>query len=73
MTNIVKQAVGIDVAQNELVVSLGRMNHDTGTDIFAFKTFTNNVKGFNDLLTWVKKMAERNEGKICNGGNWCIS
>lgn len=57
MTNIVKQAAGIDVAQKELVVSLGHMSHDTGTDIFAFKTFTNNVKGFNDLVTWVKKMA----------------
>lgn len=57
MTNIVKQAVGIDVAQNELVVSLGRMSHDTGTDIFAFKTFANNPKGFNELVTWVEKMA----------------
>jgi transposase len=57
MTNIVKQAAGIDVAQNELVVSLGRMNHDTGIEIFAFKTFTNNVNGFNDLVRWVKKMA----------------
>src|SRR5476651_1567109 len=57
MTNIVKQAAGIDVAQNELVVSLGRMNHDTGTDIFAFKTFTNNLKGFNELVKWVEKMA----------------
>ncbi|HWZ02659.1 MAG TPA: IS110 family transposase [Mucilaginibacter sp.] len=59
MTNIVKQTAGIDVAQNELVVSLGRMNHDTGTDIFAFKTFTNNAKGFNDLVTWVEKMATK--------------
>ena len=57
MTNIVKQAAGIDVAQNELVVSLGRMSHDTGTDIFAFKTFPNNAKGFNNLLMWVNKMA----------------
>lgn len=57
MTNIVKQTAGIDVAQNELVVSLGRMNHDTGTEIFAFKTFTNNLKGFNELVKWVEKMA----------------
>jgi transposase len=56
MTGIVKQAAGIDVAQNELVVSLGRMGHDTGIDIFAFKTFPNNEKGFNDLLMWVNKM-----------------
>jgi len=57
MTNIVKQAAGIDVAQNELVVSLGRMNHDTGIDIFAFKTFPNSAKGFTELVTWVNKMA----------------
>jgi transposase len=56
MTNIVKQTVGIDVAQNELVVSLGRMSHDTGTDIFAFKTFANNTKGFNELVNWVNKL-----------------
>lgn len=57
MTNIVKQAVGIDIAQNELVVSFGRMSHDTGIDIFAYKTFPNKAKGFNDLLLWVNKMA----------------
>ena len=59
MTDIVKQVAGIDVAQNELVVSLGRMNHDTGTDIFAFKVFPNSAKGFNDLLAWVKKLAAK--------------
>jgi len=57
MTNIVKQTAGIDVALNELVVSLGQMSHDTGVEIFAFKTFANNVKGFNDLVAWVKKLA----------------
>ena len=59
MTNIVKQTVGIDVAQNELVVSLGRMNHDTETDVFAFKVFPNSAKGFNDLLAWVNKLAAK--------------
>src|ERR1700733_11866896 len=59
MTNIVKQVVGIDVAQNELVVSLGRMNHDTGTDIFAFKTFPNNAVGFKDLWAWVSKLSAK--------------
>lgn len=57
MTNIVKQVAGIDVAQNELVVSLGRMSHDTGIDIFAYKTFVNGAKGFNELIVWVKKLA----------------
>jgi transposase len=57
MTDFLKQVAGIDVAQNELVVSLGRMGYDTGIDIFAFKTFANNTKGFNDLVMWVNKMA----------------
>jgi len=57
MTNIVKQVAGIDVAQNELVVSLGRMGHDTGIDIFAYKTFVNSAKGFNELTAWIKKLA----------------
>ncbi|MGZ3895077.1 MAG: IS110 family RNA-guided transposase [Bacteroidia bacterium] len=57
MTNIVKQVAGIDVAQNELVVSLGRMSHDTGIDIFAYKAFANTAKGFNELVVWVKKLA----------------
>ncbi len=57
MTNIVKQVAGIDVAQNELVVSLGRMSHDTEIDIFAYKTFANGAKGFNELIAWVNKLA----------------
>jgi len=57
MTGIVKQAAGIDVAQNELVVSLGQMSHDTGVEIVAFKTFLNNAKGFAALVAWVEKMA----------------
>jgi len=57
MTSIVKQVVGIDVAQDELVISLGRMGHDTGIEIFAFKTFANNEKGFNGLVAWVDKLA----------------
>ena len=57
MTDILKQAVGVDVAQNELVVSFGQMSQDTSINILAHKTFPNNKKGFNDLLRWVKKIA----------------
>lgn len=55
--DIVKQAVGIDVAQKELVVSLGRMNHDTGVEIYAYRTFANNGRGFDSLVAWADKMA----------------
>jgi transposase len=56
MLNIVKQAIGIDVAQKELVVSLGRMSHDTGIEIYAYKTFANTAIGFKSLVSWVDKM-----------------
>ena len=57
MRKIVKQSVGIDVAQNELVVSFGRMYEDWTSEVFAFKTFANNKKGFLGLVSWVNKLA----------------
>jgi transposase len=56
MIKPLKQVAGIDVAKNELVVSLGRMNPDTSIEVFANKCFANTLKGFSDLLTWVAKM-----------------
>lgn len=60
MTNIVKQVAGIDVAQNELVVSLGVSDQQSSIEILAFRTFPNNKKGFNDLVTWVNKKGTKN-------------
>jgi transposase len=53
---ILKQAVGIDVAQKELVVSLGCLLEDLSQKITGYKTFTNNQKGFADLVKWVGKL-----------------
>jgi len=55
-TNILKQVAGIDVAQKELVVSLGKMDEQTHIELFAYKTFPNNIKGFNSLIEWVSKV-----------------
>jgi transposase len=55
MKKIVKQAAGIDVAQKELVVSLGRMYDDWSPEVYAHKTFPNTEAGFIALITWVKK------------------
>ncbi|MGZ3831712.1 MAG: IS110 family RNA-guided transposase [Mucilaginibacter sp.] len=52
---LLKQVVGIDVAQKELVVSLGNMDEEASTTIYASKTFLNNEKGFMALTLWVKK------------------
>lgn len=54
---ILKQVLGIDVAQKELVVSLGRMNEDLTIEVYASKVFTNTNKGYVGLVSWVKKLA----------------
>ena len=59
MRKIVKQVVGIDVAQKELVVSLGRMHDDWTPELYASKTFPNTQKGFVSLESWVKKLADQ--------------
>lgn len=55
---ILKQVAGIDVAQNELVVSLGRIDHELTLYIFNYKVFNNNAKGFKDLVKWVEKQVK---------------
>lgn len=58
MKKIVKQVVSIDVAQKELVVCLGRMYDDWSPELYGHKTFVNNLKGFDILTAWVKKMTD---------------
>lgn len=60
MKKIVKQVLGIDVSQKELVVCLGRMYDDWTPELYAYKTFANNVKGFSSLLLWIKKLTDQN-------------
>lgn len=56
MTNrLLKQVVGIDVAQKELVVSLGKMDEHAVTAVYANKVFANSEKGFARLTEWVTK------------------
>lgn len=54
---IVKQVAGIDIAQKELVVSLGRMYDDWTPELYSYKVFPNNQKGFEGLVSWVKKQS----------------
>lgn len=58
MRKIVKHVVGIDVAQKELVVSLGRMYDDWTPEVYAFKTVANTNKGFDTLIAWVRKLTD---------------
>jgi transposase len=55
MKKAVKQAVGIDVSQNELVVQLGRMYEDWSLDLYSNKAFANTPKGHELLMQWVNK------------------
>jgi transposase len=58
MKKMVKQVVGIDVAQKELVICLGRMSDDWSPELYAGKSFVNNAKGFEALESWIKKMTD---------------
>ena len=58
MKKIVKQVAGIDVAQNELVVCLGKMYDDWSPELYASKTFANTPKGFICFVEWVNKLTD---------------
>jgi len=59
MKKILKEVLGVDVAQKELVVSLGRMDTDLSTEIYAHKVFKNTQVGMMTLLKWVKLLADK--------------
>lgn len=58
MKKIVKQILGIDVAQKELVVCFGKMYNDWTPELIANKTFSNTAKGFLLLTNWVNKLKD---------------
>lgn len=58
MKKILKQVAGIDVAQKELVVSLGRMYDDLSTQVYACKTFVNQASGFTTLIAWIEQLTD---------------
>lgn len=55
---IVKQVAGIDVGQQELVVSAGSMSEDWVPNVLGYKTFANNAKGFDGLLKWINQLTD---------------
>lgn len=63
MKKILKEVAGIDVAQRELVVSLGRMSRSLDIEIFAYKVFTNSDKGIGAMIEWASSRCEGN-GRI---------
>lgn len=56
---ILKQVLGVDVAQKELVVSLGRLTEDLSVDIYSHRIFANKESGFKALLKWLLKSVDK--------------
>lgn len=52
---ILRQCLGVDVAQKELVVSLGRMHKDLSIEIYSRRVFRNKETGFTALHKWLQK------------------
>lgn len=59
MITILKQVAGIDVAQDELVVTLGQMSGEIKINLLATKTFRNDRGGFLALVSWVEKLLSK--------------
>lgn len=56
--NLKKQILGVDVAQKELVVTLGRMYDDLSVELYLHRVFSNKDTGFIALLKWLKKATD---------------
>lgn len=52
---VLKQVLGVDVAQKELVVTLGRVNEDLSKELYSYRVFRNKETGFVALLKWLNK------------------
>lgn len=57
--NVLKQVLGVDVAQKELVVTLGRLNSDLSVELYSRRNFANKQTGFVALLKWLKKQTSQ--------------
>jgi transposase len=58
MKKSIRQVLGIDVAQKELVVCLAIKYDDWTEGDYVHKTFVNAARGFEQLLQWIKKFAD---------------
>ena len=53
--NVLRQVLGVDVAQKELVVTLGRLNEDLSSELYSRRKFANKETGFVAFLKWLRK------------------
>lgn len=57
MNKILKQCLGIDCSQDELVCSLNFLENDMNILLVSNKSFTNSKSGFSKMLAWSQKHA----------------
>ena len=62
MKKVIKQVLGIDVAQNELVVCLAKRYDDWSEETYVHKTFVNGPKGFEQMSGWIHKLTDSSVG-----------
>jgi transposase len=55
---ILKQVLGVDVAQKELVATLGKLDDSLNVDLYAYMIFANSPSGYKKLCTWMKKLTD---------------
>lgn len=56
---VLKQVLGIDVAQKELVVTLGRNYEDSSLELFAHRVFKNKESVFESITEWVERVSSK--------------
>ena len=61
MQEIIRYSVGIDVAQKELVVTVGRIFKDLNIDLFARRVYVNSLAGFKQLIKGVEKLTNAHQ------------
>jgi transposase len=59
MKRVIKQIVGIDVAQDELVCCFGKVYEDFTSELVTRYTFDNQQAGFEKLVSWLEKLADK--------------
>lgn len=59
MKKLVKQVVGIDVAQNELVCCFGNLYDDFTIEFVTRRTFENKLPGFKKLTEWLEPLVNK--------------
>lgn len=59
MKKTLKQVLGVDVDQKNLVVTLGKLVEDLSIELYAHRVFANNKKGFSSLLKWTASLTDR--------------